>query len=448
MLSLLKPGAPNPFDVAAKERAIAEAHAAAAPPQRLRLTHGSGGVISQFWFLPYHDGVTGETAAMRAAYRQMLRSPAVKSGIFSKVLSVASLDYQFHPAVPDSPRDMEACDFIRFNYERIPMGVPGLCHTLLTHPLVDGRVLAEPVLEPETEDARWRGKIVLNDVKPKHPDLYELHPDAYGNPVAVKGKGPNAGDVWPIKDFVYHRHLPLYDDPMGTSDLRAAYQAYFMRDTVTKLRAISAEKWTSPMLKGTYDTDDAKPGLEAALERAKGNTWMAIPLGTQVEALAIASRGESDFKSFVDDCDRQILIALCGAYLQVMEGQVSDGTGNSQVSKSITELFQWWLLVTLQEVANKQLTPLLMRLNYAGVGSPKMSMGGLTEEEVKKILENIILAQSAGLQISKKHAYSRTGMQMPSDEADVLEPVAPAGLGMGLPAPGGFGAGPTPPPLG
>lgn len=402
-----------------KQRQILEEHRQNTPTGRLRTAYGKG-LISQFWFLPYHDQLTGETPAMRAAYRLMLRSSTVKTGLYSKILSVASLDYQIQPDIPDSPRDLEACEFLKFNISRTPMGMFGLVHAILTHKLINGHQLSEPVLDMEREDRTWRGKIVLADLKAKHPDTYDLQCDEYSNPAAVKGRGPNAGDVWPISDFVYSRYLPLYDDPLGTSDLRSAYQPYFMRDTVTKLRAIHAEKYTSPFMIGQYGNQDDKPDLEDALARARSNSWIAIPVGTQIEAKNIASSGESDYKSFIDDCDKQMLIGIVGAYLQILEGQVQDGRGSASVSKTVSELFQWLLAVVFQEVVNKQIFPLLMRLNYAGIGVPRLTLGGVSEDEIAKIIANMQGAQALGLKLSQKDAYTRLSMQPPLGPDDEL----------------------------
>jgi hypothetical protein len=402
-----------------KQRQILEEHRNSTPTGRLKTAFGKG-LISQFWFLPYHDQLIGETPAMRAAYRLMLRSSTVKTGLYSKILSVASLDYQIQPDIPDSPRDLEACEFLKYNISRTPMGMFGLVHTILTHKLVNGHQLSEPVLDMEREDRTWRGKVVLADLKPKHPDTYDLQCDEYSNPAAVKGRGPNAGDVWPISDFVYSRYLPLYDDPLGTSDLRSAYQPYFMRDTVTKLRAIHAEKYTSPFMVGQYGNQDDKPDLEDALARARSNSWIAIPVGTQIEAKSIATSGESDYKSFIDDCDKQMLIGIVGAYLQILEGQVQDGRGSASVSKTVSELFQWLLAVIFQEVINKQLFPLLMRLNYAGIGVPRLTLGGVSEDEIAKIIANMQGAQALGLKLSQKDAYTRLSMQPPLGPDDEL----------------------------
>jgi hypothetical protein len=414
------------LDAIEQEKELLEQRRNDQPAGKVKAAWGNNSVLSSIWWLPYHDSITGETAGMRAAYRSMLRNPAVKAALLGKVMAGASLDWQIQPKNPDSPRDLECCDFLRHCINRLPGGMVQLFQTLTLPRLIDGYSLSEPTLTIERDERDWLGKIVMSDVKTKHPDYYQIVTDEYATPFAVEGRLSNSGNVWDIKDFVYSRYLPLYDDPRGTSDLRAAYNAYFMRDTVGKLRAVNAEKYIAPFFVGTWTNQDDKGTLEKALERTKSNTWVAIPDKVKMEAISIANRGEPDFKAFIDDCDKQILVGICGAYLQILEGQVADGRGSSSVSKSISELFQWLLLSLVQEDINKQLFPRLVAYNYLGVGVPSLVMGGINEEEIGKILANIILAQQAGIEVSKKDTYRRIAFSMPNGPDDILKPMSPA----------------------
>lgn len=405
----------------------------ARPRERLALARGDRDPTGRFWFLPYYDPRNSVTEAQRSAFKVMMRCPVIKSAIYSKALAVASLDWQVQPAKPDSPRDLEACDFLRHCIDRLPDGMPGLVQALTVPRLIDGYAVAEKVRTVEQDDqSPWRGKVVLDDVKAKPTEIYDLVVDRFANVTGVRGVGPNDGETWPIADFVYTRHLPLYDNPLGTSDLAAAYSAHWMEDTVTKLRAIHAEKYTTPMLLGETEEDN-RSALGTALEQAKSRTWLVVPTGAKVSALTLAAQGEADFKSFVDDCQKRKLIGIVGAYLQTLEGAVTDGRGSASVSKSITELFQWILAVAFQEAANKQLFPELTRLNFLGIGVPRLVLGGVSEQELATILGNMVLAQSLGLELSKKDTYRRTSYQMPKDKADLLVPPAPAVGLTGLP---------------
>jgi hypothetical protein len=398
------------------------------PVEKLSVAYSSSNPFTSrlvLSILPYYDPTHSVTETMRRAFKGMLKSPAVKAGLLTKVYAVASLDWQIQPANPHSPRDLEACDFLRFCVERLPSEMPGLIETLTIPRLIDGYQAAEKIRTIEKEDPRWRGKMVYEDIRAKPTDLYEPIVDEYARVIGIRGMRANYGEVYPIEDFVWTRHLPIYDNPIGNSDLVAAYQHYWMRDTVTKLRAIHAEKFTSPMMKGEAPPDK-RSALAEALEAAKSRTWMVVPDGVKVEAMNLALRGEADFKSFIDDCDRQILISLTGAYLQHLEGQVADGRGSSKEGRSISELFQWTLAVAVQIAFNKQIAPELIRLNYAGVGVPRLVLGGLSEQEIAAILNNYVLLQNLNFAPSREEVSRRTSFATPKDDKDKLEkPAAP-----------------------
>lgn len=409
--------------------------------EKLKSRYAFGGkeIAGQFWFLPYTDTWHNETETMRAAYRGMLRSPYIKSPLMMKCYSIASLDWEIIAERSDSPRDIECAAFLRHCIERLPGGLPELAVTLTLPRLLDGYAIAEKVLEIERTEAKWHGKAVPKMVKSKNTDLYDLQVDEFNNVVGVKGKGANnSEDYYRINEFIYSRHMPVYDEPKGMSDLRAAYSSYWMLDTVTKLRAIHAEKYTTPALMGRYAVDEQKSSLEAAMAAFKANTWLAIPADTQLEALSLAAQGESDYKSFCDDSKRDMLIAIIGAYLQILEGQVSDGRGNADVSsKDVTSLFLWMLASQFQEIINKQFFPELVALNYAGVGKFTLKLGAVSEQELASIVANAQALQGMGYPISKSDLARRTSWGQAKTDDDKLmppqQPQQPSPFGGALP---------------
>ena len=425
---LLPPAGVRSEPITKAGRARIEAHRQSLPPERLAVRTGGGGIFGRFWFMPYIDNHTQETDAMRAAYKTMLKSPYVKSGLMTKVLAVASLDWQIQPANHDSPRDKELCAFLRYCIEDVvPDGMPGIVQSITLPRLIDGYAISEKIVGIEERHPKWHGKAALKNVKSRNTDLYQLEIDEFNNVIGLRGIGPNADKFWPITEFIYTRHTPIYDSPGGMSDLRAAYAPWWMEDTVRKLRAIHAEKNTGGLLVGTYTDDTAQGSLEGILERARSNTWAAVPDGVKLEALNLAQAGESDYKSFIDDCKKDILVAITGAYLQVLEGQVSDGRGSASVSaKSVAELYQWILASQVQDVFNKQIFPSLTDLNYPGCGYPKLTLGSVSEQELAAVLANHAAAQQLGLKLSKKQTYSRTSFEPPSGPDDELQPAAPA----------------------
>ena len=95
-------------------------------------------------------------------------------------------------------------------------------------------------------------------------------------------------------------------------------------------------------------------------------------------------------------------------------------------------MFQWILLSLVQEDVNKYLFPRLVAYNYLGVRTPSLLFGGINEEEASKYIDNVLKAQQAGAEISKKEFYRRSALAVPTGPDDVMKPVAPA-IPMGQP---------------
>lgn len=402
-----------------------------------KILSNQSAIAEKNWWLPYYqdtDNYLEETEAMRRAYRGMERYAIVKSGLDSKVLSVASLDKQFQAENPDSPRENEACEFLQHCVDRVPGGMVQIIQTIGRPHLIDGFSITEKVWDIE-DQGDFRNKLVLRDLKPKDTMQLQFLHDKFDNICAVKDSRDPEQNEWDIRDFVFSVNNPMANRPFGISDFRAAYGPYWMVDTVTKLRAIAAERWASPFLVGFYTDDSDQSALENALKKARSATWMAVPEGVRLEAMVLAQGSEQIFKSFVDDCDKKILIALVGAYLQTLEGQVQDARGDTKVQKSITELYQWHLAVTIQELFNRQIIPDLIDFNYPGIPYPKLTLGGVNEKDLQDIGNTLAIARNQlGLPLSKKDTYKRLSIQKP-DPNDPEDIIQPQGAGLG----GGFG---------
>jgi hypothetical protein len=392
-------------------------------------------------FLPWYDPYTDETPEIRATYRIMLVDDAVKSAFLMKVLSVISQGVQFQPADDDNPRDRAVAQFCTYAFGKAKGGTPGLGWSIVAHGLIDGHSVCEPVWDDDTIPyGVWRGKRIFRAVKAKDTRYLQLGTDPYRNVTALRGTGFNGGRVWSPSDFSIFSHLPLFENPAGMSDFRAAYQPFWIKRTVWQLRSLHLENYTGPYLVGHYPKEDVaqKTALQDAFEEAKASTWLTIPVGAMIETIDLSMRGTEDFKNCIDDCNKAILVAIAGAHLQIMEGQVPGGRGNTKVQQGTAELAQWWLSESLATVYREQLVPLLVAENFHGVDTPQVSLGAVTEEAMLEMAKVDEAFQRLGGLLSKADAYKRYGRQQPVEADDILQPPGQGG--------GAGGASPAPSP--
>jgi hypothetical protein len=385
-------------------------------------------------FLPWYDPYTDETPEIRAEYRKMLTESSVKAAFQTKILSVISLDVQCQPVDDDDPRQQAAAQFGQYQFRKIKGGMRRVGWSVLHPGVIDGHSVCEKVWKERPEpDGPFRGKRIYHAVKAKDTRFLQLGIDPYRNITAIRGMGHNAGRVWSPSDFIIFSYMELFENPAGTSDFRAAYRPYWIKHTTWQLRGLHLDKFTGPFLKGSYQQQDQKDALEEAMTAARATTWCTVPLGCMVEAIDLSMRGTADFEQAIKDCDREILIAIVGAHLQILEGQTTGGRGNTKVHKETAELIQWFLAASLADIYREQLITPLIEENFHGVEPPDVSVGAVTEEAMLDYLKVDQGLQALGWKLSKRNTGKRYARPWAEEEDDVLVP--PSAPAKGGPAP-------------
>jgi hypothetical protein len=377
------------------------------------------------WFLPYFDAnQLQETAIMRLAYRQMLKSSVVKSAVLGKVFGVASLDLNVIPADKNNARDQEIAQHVQWMLtERLRDTLPGLIWSILVASLIDGYSVSEKVWEFE-ERGRYAGSWSLTKLKPKdtNNDLV-LQTDEFRNVVGIMGLRYNGGREFAPAHFLIYRHLPLFDNPTGMSDLAAAYAPYWMLDTVQKLRAIGAEKHAIPFLLGKYRDATVKNSLEQALRMAKSQRWLSVPDGTAVEVINMAGASAEIFKTFRDDLVHEIYLGIQYAILQALEGQTTEGRGNSQVHQTQSQQALWFLASTIESALNDRNTGLvkdIVDLNHVVSEYPRAKLSSVDVNELAQEIQIDTALHQLGIELSKDELYDRYSRKPPESQKDSL----------------------------
>jgi outer membrane biosynthesis protein TonB len=381
-------------------------------------------------FLPRLDNYTEETPEIRAGYRLMLREPVLKSSHKTKVEAVAQLDWRVIPVDKRSPRDLDVAAFVELAVERVRGGKSHMARSALRGSILDGFGVAEKVWEQHTR-GRFAGKWRWKALKGKDTQHLTLSTDQFRNVTAVRPVAYGIGQSYDPDDFVIFSHDALFESALGTSDHRAAYGPFWFKDTIKKLWALHLDKYVSPVLLGSYSDYPQKVALEEALEQARSDTWLTIPQGATVAALQLATRGEAEFEAACDYQDRQMLIATSGAYLQVLEGKISDGRGDTSIHRDAAALFQWALAEGWQALINEQLVPELVEANFAGADPPQVALGSISDLELKPALDVDKGLQEMGFRHSREKLAEYYGREEATDPSDVLTPAGGGGDAQG-----------------
>lgn len=384
-------------------------------------------------FFPWMDNLQNldETSDMRCAYRAMLASPNIKSALHSKILDVIALDLEIAPADKDKPRDVEVAKFVDWNLQkRFVDGKLHLMWNILMHGAIDG-ISVNTTVWADQDRGKWKGKRVLRDVKwvDIDQDAY-LDIDEYKNIIGLKGVRYNAGQEYNPADFIIYKHLSLFDNPGGTSDLRAAYGPWWMLDTVFKLRGEGARRAAFPMPVGEYKDPTKKIALEIVLANAEALNWAAVPEDTKLKTIDLAAGSEAYFASFRRDCQEEIFLSIQGSHLQALgaaKGSGGLGHGGHATHKDTSEIWKQAVAEQFCALLNNQengLIKLIVDANYADVDDyPTASLSKVNLDEQLQRAQILQILLEGNFPASKTKISEEFRMPLGEDEEDTLQAV-------------------------
>jgi hypothetical protein len=404
-------------------------------------------------FLPYFDDQTGETPEMRRQYRYMLTDPNVAAPLCNKIFGVGSLDLRVQPyrrkkagrhAKP-TPASQEHAEFTEWTLKHcMEGGIPSLAWNMLSGGLIDGFSILEKVWQPPSNRGDWGGKLRLTALKPKDVDNdLVLVLDQFRNIHSLLGVRYNGGLTFDVRDFIIYSHLPLFGAPTGTSLFRWVYGRYWMLDTVTKLRAMGAEKRALPTITGEYPDFSKKAQVDAALALLKSQNFLSVPQGVKLQILEMVGAAGGYFESFAKDLREEIVIGITGAVLQQMQGGQGVQRGSSEVHEDTSDLGKWFLRSGVMSRLNSHesgLIPDLIDRNYPQCDGYPMATFSAIDYEAIGAHANIVntIAQAFQLKVSKEWLHETFNIEPanPDDPDDVAQ-VAGQGGAQGQPGQAG-----------
>lgn len=426
------------------------------PPRGADLTGDQ--IVSDIFVAPYRgpadfDPSGDETPAQRKQYvAQYLAEPVVKAAVQGKVNAVASLELAVLPADADSPLDNHIAEWVHHTIGRARGGTSGLVRAIALPGVILGWSLTAPKLKPVSYQGRphWG----LDHARSLDSRLMRLQLDTYRNVIGVVNMVRGLEYFSPDQVLLY-THNPLFCNPFGHSDLRAATRAANIIEDVYKVWYTALKVYGLPYMVGKVKDGNHRKLMEQTLAALRGGGYAVCGVDDVVEVVDIATAaGTSAFKDGVQTWREDILFAIRGAALPFLEGDGgASAHGNTETQKVATDVNEELLAADVCEVINHQLIPHLVYPNYGpGVDLPRAVLGHTNVGEMLQAGQLVKTYQEAGVPISKQFVYQLAKMPPPKGPEDELQPPQPPGGGgpPGLPGgPGGGGGppgGPPPPP--
>ena len=385
-------------------------------------------------------------------YKQMTREPFIKAPLQQKKTALLSVPWSVDPASND-PRHILQAKFVKQCLKKIKGGFHRDMYEMCDA-LDCGWSLLEQIWDV-VPAGEFAGKIWITALKSKDPEYFDFAFDEFMN---IKPEGiimTRAADgridvPLPSNKFFVFSYLKRYENAYGSSDLRAAYRAYWIKDTAWKLRSVYMERFSGNNLKGKYprnkDAETNKNTLLSIFRSWQNETGIAIPEDLEVEVMEVATSNESEYSRSISDCNKEMAIAILGETLTVDEGRKTGARNMGEIHAAVAELLVLFLDMTLTSDINEQLIKPLIDANFADVDEYPEFFFFPRDYDPVAFGEFVKAMQEAGVKVSKKWVQLRTRMPEPSGEDDTLEPVAtaaPAGLPSSQPSPQGVEGAPV-----
>ncbi len=324
-------------------------------------------------------------------YDQMQRDAQVQACLTIKKLAVLSHGWEVHPASGEA-RDVEIADFVRFALVDMRGSILNVLYNVLDA-LAKGFSVHE-INYYIFDDGPHKGRIGIASIKAKDPSTFSFDTDEFVNVRALKRMGSGSSQqVLPSDKFVVYSHMPRYESPYGTSDLRAAYKHYWSKDVLTRFMNLYLEKHGSPTAKGSYKRGTPKQAQEEllrVLDKIQQQTAIVIPDDVQVELLEAGRGGEMGYLQAIEWHDKQISRAILCQTLMTDEGVRVGSYALAKVHLDVLKMCLYKLKRDLEEaVMREQVIKRLVDFNFAAEAYPTFSLGPLEDADVAQLTEVI-----------------------------------------------------------
>ena len=273
------------------------------------------------------------------------------------------------------------------------------------------------------------GYLALKSLRTRHPDSWLIHTDQKGNVIKYEQRGIDSDLDIKANSLIHFINNPKFQNPYGTSDLRAAYSAYFIKQQVIRYYGIFLESSSKPIPIGKYSSEvkaQARQDLFNTLKKFQTKTALVIPKEMEIEFLEAKSNGEA-YKEAINIFNMFIGRSLmCPDLLGISGSETASGSyalGKEQIDTFFRHINR--KRNKLEYVINNEIIKPLVKYNYGNIEFfPKFKLKPISEE-------NAFLSVDKWIEATRSHIYKpskeeiehfRDIINFPQGELEEIEP--------------------------
>jgi len=348
-------------------------------------------------------------------YRRMQNDPQVKACLSTKKFAVLSRGWEVHPC-DDTPEAAKVAEFIRWTLADMKGSVLDALYAVM-----DALALGVSITEINyklLDVGPYAGMIGLASLKAKNPEIFFFDVDSFLNLHALRIAG---GELLPPEKFLVYSYQPQYGNPLGSSDLRAAYRAWFIKEQVLGWWAKFLEKFGMPTVVGTFDP---KAGYGVAQQRAFLSTVQQVhnesaivhPADMTISLLEAQRALDGGFDEAIAYLDRSMAKSILGETLTADSSSKGSTYGLGQVHMDVLSFYLQKLQRDLEEtVMTEQLIQRLVALNYGPEAAcPTFRLGKIDDGKLQTAA-NLISQLVAGEVVRPGEPWIREYLGIPAE---------------------------------
>ncbi len=353
-------------------------------------------------------------------YRRMQNDPQVKACLSTKKFAVLSRGWEVHP-FDASPDALAVAEFCRWTLADMRGSVLDNLFSVM-----DALALGVSVTEINykvIDDGPHTGRIGIASLKAKNPEIFFFDVDSFLNLHALRIAG---GELLPPDKFLIYSYQPQYENPLGSSDLRAAYRSWMIKEQLLNWWAKYLEKFGMPTVLGKYDpkagysTTEQRSFLRSLMQ-VHNETALALPSDMEVSLLEATRTNDTGFDEAVAYMDRSIAKSILGETLTADSSAHGSTYGLGQVHMDVLSFYLQKLQRDLEEtVMTEQLLARLVKYNYPpGTPCPTFRLGKIDDGKLQTATA-LIAALITGGVVSPDESWIRGYLGIPAAEQSGL----------------------------
>jgi len=330
----------------------------------------------------------------RKGYRiidEMRKEEQIKAALLFKKHAVISSGWEV-VSPDDQDDDWEVTEFVRDNFLHVRGTLDHALLEIMT--AIDyGFSVTEKVFVLE------ESRIHLAALKTRRPHTFTFGQSDFGEITALyQSQGFKKVPLNPAK-FVIFTYMEEFDNPYGTSDLVAAYRAYWSKNNTYKWLLMYLERMGIPPILGLYNsasfTGKVLDSLKTIMKKIQAATVGIVPRGENKDDLEFwspdtmnARVGEA-FEPALDKFDKDMAKAILMPGLLGISPE--EAVGSQARARVIFDVFMFVVNQLRQEIeeqaVNEAILKPLVDLNFNVTSYPRFRLLPLSDDDIHSMFK-------------------------------------------------------------